>query len=112
MYKLTNADVILRLTDNAFIPVNINNRDYKEYLVWIKEGNIPQEPDLQPIWDEINLQIIQILNETNWTVSVESKLQNKEEWLTYRQILRDIPQTFKTPDSVIWPTKPSIVEEY
>ena len=26
----------------------------------------------------------------------------------YRQALRDIPQTYNTPDEVIWPQKPSL----
>lgn len=30
---------IKRLADNAFIPQNITNRDYQEYLDWIASGN-------------------------------------------------------------------------
>lgn len=42
MYKLTNDNIIIRLEDNAFIPVNEENRDYQQYLKWIEEGNTPQ----------------------------------------------------------------------
>jgi len=31
---------------------------------------------------------------------------DKEAWATYRQTLRDIPQTFASPADVIWPTAP------
>ena len=33
---------------------------------------------------------------------------DKSQWTTYRQTLRDIPQTYKdkTPDAVVWPTQP------
>jgi hypothetical protein len=30
----------------------------------------------------------------------------KQAWSTYRQQLRDIPQSFNTPEVVIWPTNP------
>lgn len=31
--------VIVRSTDGAFIPLNLGNRDYQEFLAWIAEGN-------------------------------------------------------------------------
>jgi hypothetical protein len=34
---------ILRLSDNAIIPIDENNRDYREYLQWVSEGNIAEE---------------------------------------------------------------------
>ena len=45
MYKLinneSNTDVafILRLSDNAYIPINPDNTDYQAYLRWLEEGN-------------------------------------------------------------------------
>ena len=44
MYKIKNPDgqvLIQRLSDNAYIPQDSNNRDYVEYLAWIAEGNTP-----------------------------------------------------------------------
>lgn len=32
--------------------------------------------------------------------------EKKQEWLTYRQLLRDVTSQPTFPDSVIWPTKP------
>ena len=37
--------VIQRTSDNAFIPKDKSNRDYQEYLAWLKEGNTPMETD-------------------------------------------------------------------
>ena len=30
----------------------------------------------------------------------------KQEWTTYRQALRDIPQDYDSPDEVVYPDKP------
>ena len=40
-YQLTIADSILRIADNAWIPLDPANRDYREYLDWVAAGNEP-----------------------------------------------------------------------
>lgn len=32
--------------------------------------------------------------------------EKQQEWAIYRQVLRDIPQTFATPEKVVWPIRP------
>lgn len=41
MYKLTNATSVVRLADNATIPFDENNADYKAYQEWVALGNTP-----------------------------------------------------------------------
>ena len=41
MYMLSeDGNLIIRLADKAFIPMTEDNKDYKEYLVWLSLGNI------------------------------------------------------------------------
>jgi hypothetical protein len=56
-------------------------------------------------WNEIRSKRNGFLSQSDWTQLEDSK-ENKEAWAIYRQELRDIPQTFSTPESVIWPSKP------
>ncbi len=37
--------VIQRTSDNAFIPVDLNNKDYVEYKEWVDAGNTAPTED-------------------------------------------------------------------
>jgi hypothetical protein len=44
--KLINQPcMIIRLSDDANIPLFEDNRDYQEYLKWVAEGNTPEPAD-------------------------------------------------------------------
>jgi len=49
MYQLTNSTSILRLSDNASIPADPANADYRIYLKWIADGNTPEPLPVAPI---------------------------------------------------------------
>jgi len=45
MTAQTTEDVILRLSDNAFIPFDPANIDYQQYLKFLEEGGQPLPAD-------------------------------------------------------------------
>jgi len=49
MYRIQNFNNeqvgVIRLSDNASIPMNPDNTDYQAYLKWVAEGNTPLPPD-------------------------------------------------------------------
>jgi hypothetical protein len=45
MYEGQPAQVIKRLSDNAFIPFDPANTDYVAYLAWVEAGNVPTPAD-------------------------------------------------------------------
>ena len=51
----------------------------------------------------------ELLKESDWTQFPNTKLSDdkKADWETYRQALREIPDTLTDPDNVVWPTPPS-----
>jgi hypothetical protein len=106
-YQLTTIDIILRLDDNACIPKDETNADYQEYLEWAKTNTAKAAEDTLT-WDSIRATRDQILKDTDWTMTTGATV-DQAQWAAYRQVIRDIPQTYKdkTPDDVVWPTQPS-----
>lgn len=54
MYKIASHGVI-RLSDDAYIPDDPTNRDWRKYQQWLKAGNKPQpaDPEPEPTTDEL-----------------------------------------------------------
>lgn len=49
MYKLTQFDnVIIKLEDSSFVPKDVNNAQYQQYLAWLEAGNTPEPADVIP----------------------------------------------------------------
>ena len=58
-------------------------------------------------WDDIRTKRDQLIRESDWTM-VQDATVNQAAWAQYRQILRDLPQTYASvsPDKVVWPEQP------
>jgi len=91
------------------VPISNGNRYYQEYLDWLEEGNTPLPPDQADFpdsWETIREKRDQLIASSDWTM-IPGATVDQAQWSAYRQILRDIPQTYTNPEDVIWPTPPS-----
>jgi hypothetical protein len=63
--------------------------------------------DIVPIitWEGIRVKRNRLLEKSDYT-QMPDWPGNKNTWAIYRQSLRDIPQTFSTPEEVVWPIDP------
>jgi hypothetical protein len=86
--------------------VDFNENEYKEYLAWLAEGNTPLPPDEPDPWQAIREKRDQLIASSDWTM-IPGATVDQAQWSAYRQILRDLPQTYTNPEDVIWPTPPS-----
>lgn len=57
--------------------------------------------------EAVVMQRNQLLIESDWTVLPDVVLSNRDEWVTYRQALRDITDQPGHPWDVVWPQKPA-----
>ena len=114
IYKLVNGidgtpTCVITIKDGVYlsIPIDEANTDYQEYLEWAKT-NTAEAADDTLTWDDIRETRDQILRDTDWTMTTGATV-DQAQWAAYRQVIRDIPQTYKdkTPDDVVWPTQPS-----
>ena len=99
---IKNPDDAIRLC----IPINHDNVDYQEYLAWVAEGNEPLPADAAVTWETIRAKRDQLIRDSDWTM-IPGATVDQAPWSAYRQILRDLPQTYSNPEDVVWPTVPS-----
>lgn len=61
-------------------------------------------------WISIRRMRNHLITEVDWTQIPDCALsvEKREKFKVYRQVLRDIPQTYDNPDDVIWPAKPTL----
>lgn len=73
-----------------------------------EEGVITSEPTEEEKWDLIRQVRDELLGQTDWVVAkaFETGEAIPDNWVTYRQLLRDIPQSFETPEEVELPEMP------
>ncbi|WP_119461878.1 tail fiber assembly protein [Rhodospirillaceae bacterium SYSU D60014] len=58
-----------------------------------------------PTWEQIRAKRDHLLRQSDWTQVPDAPV-DKEAWATYRQALRDVPQTYDDAALVVWPERP------
>jgi hypothetical protein len=106
---------------SSFLKSYYKNNEFKElpekpsnYHIWNLETEQWQEPEnyQQLLFNEaaskVKRERQRLLTATDWTdtVSASTRLENYNEWQSYRQALRDITTQEGYPFNVIWPTQP------
>ena len=66
------------------------------------------EIEAKMMWKKIRKERNQLLGESDYLILADAPVDEtqKQEWTTYRQSLRDIPQDYDSPDEVVYPDKP------
>lgn len=100
MYKLTQSNCIMRMTDNALIPADANNSDWQKYQQWLADGNTPQPADVPTIAnllalakDELRVlraPMLDAVNGIGWRASMRGDTSLANEALALAQSLLDI----------------------
>ncbi|WP_232569663.1 tail fiber assembly protein [Photobacterium iliopiscarium] len=97
------------------VSFTLNNMQYINISI-DELDNYGLEPEYQKqlikdvIWEPTRLKRDRLVRDTDWTQMPDAPLttEKKAVFTTYRQALRDIPQTYDNPDDIVWPTKPTI----
>lgn len=92
--------------------------EYHALLEGLNQGQVIQVIDDVPTlvtpalptitWTQIRNQRDVLLSACDWTQMPDVPMtdEKKQEWLAYRQALRDITEAFANPEDVVWPTMP------
>lgn len=107
----------------AYFPVDDLNKNWEETLIINNQLTTrPAKPSDNHFWidgqwqvdliglaEKIRAQRDVLLTETDWVVSKAYETQTvvPQEWVQYRQALRDIPQQNQFPADVVFPIKPN-----
>ena len=109
--KICIATVMLDYTEQ-WIPVEgqevANNHDGGIGMQLTENGWVSLELPTPLSWELVRESRNLLLSECDWTVLADSPFteEKRQEWISYRQQLRDITQTFTNTEDIIWPTKP------
>lgn len=95
---LENSNI--EILENEVIETKIY-RDMTLIEIENRETNI-----LNRKWKNVRTKRNRLLLDSDWTQLNDSPV-DKILWSTYRDQLRNIPQTFSHPDLVVWPTPPT-----
>jgi len=72
-------------------------------------NDVIEQAQIDEKWKPIKIQRDRLLAETDYTQVSDSPLTDakKTKFATYRQALRDLPQSKNNPEDISWPVKPA-----
>ena len=118
-----------KLKEYNWLPIETisENKEIKEKVEYIIEEYVVKEiittrdktqeeideekaSELQNLWQSVRIKRNNLLKDSDIEIVVDKwegmDTPTKLSWSSYRQQLRDIPQSFSSPDQIIWPIKP------
>lgn len=75
---------------------------------WYKDAATVEQERVEAERQRIRRERDQLLKATDYIVLPDYPMDDKSEWETYRQELRDITEQEGFPDDVVWPEKPEV----
>lgn len=76
---------------------------------WMDGHVVPYElpsPSVDQLWADVRAERDRRLSASDWTQVSDAPV-DQVAWATYRQALRDLPETTTDPGNVLWPVPPS-----
>lgn len=93
--------------ENSYIQgITVNNESFNNTLSYTEMQGIYDSIVAEYKLDELRVLRNRKLSESDWTQFPDIPEETKTAWHPYRQALRDITETYSSPDTVVWPTKP------
>ncbi len=91
--------------DNGYI--SATEDEYISYIEMLKSGPVP---DVEK-WVAIRNTRDYMIKSTDYFAMPDYPItsEQRNELTIYRQALRDLPQTYASPDDVVWPTAPDFI---
>jgi len=115
-YYETGDAVICRMRkDQPYYPFSGGSITWEQYVnQQVAAGTaqvvqlINDPTRLAAYWNDVKTKRNLLLQDADWTQMRDVDLSNNSAWVSYRQDLRDIPQTYASdPRLIVWPVKPS-----
>lgn len=73
--------------------------------VWVDDDVVKFEIPV-PTMDDLRLRRNTLLSKSDWT-QISDATVNKDDWATYRQKLRDLPENTPDLSNIVWPVPPA-----
>ena len=101
MALTSNSDLTTLLVKFEILKAEVASLDEK-----INEHKVLELEDSS--WENVRKKRDYLLKSSDWTMNPDTTI-DQAQWSAYRQILRDLPQTYKDKksDEVVWPVQPS-----